>query len=147
MFLPESGRVTQIAKSAMDESWAEEVEKRNAPVLVIIEGLTMYLSEPDVRKILDIIGNHFNNVTVFMETMSPFAVKHIKEKSIEQSKAKFTWGVKSGREVQLFAPAFRFVCDRSLAEGMKAIKPSYKLIAWIPCIRNISNKISELVKG
>lgn len=33
----------------------------------------MYLTEPDVRKILEIIGNNFSNVTVFMETMSPYS--------------------------------------------------------------------------
>lgn len=143
-FLPESGAVSQIAKSAMDESWAGEIEKREAPVLVIIEGLTMYLSEADVKNILAIIGGNFTGATVFMETMSPFAVRHIKEKSIEQSKAKFSWGIKSGKEVERFAPSFRFVCDRSLAEGMKEISPFYKFVAWIPFIRNVSNKITVL---
>lgn len=145
-FLPESGAVSQIAKSAMDVSWVECIEKRNAPVLVIIEGLTMYLSEDDVKKILGIIDGNFTDVTVFMETMSPFAVKHVKEKSIEGSKAKFSWGIKSGKEIESLAPSFRFVCDRSLAEGMKRIKSSYKLLSRIPFIRNISNKITVLEK-
>ena len=34
-----------IAKSAMDESWAEVVGKQKGKVLVVIEGLTMYLTE------------------------------------------------------------------------------------------------------
>lgn len=146
-FLPEDGAVSQIAKSATDESWTEEIELSAAPVLVIIEGLTMYLSEADVKKMLEIIGGRFENVTVLMETMSPFAVGHIKEKSIEASKAKFSWGVKSGKEVERFAPEFRFVCDRSLVEGMKVLNPLYKLVAWIPAIRSISNKITVLEKG
>ena len=34
--------------------------------------------------------------SVFVETMNPVMVKRFKEKSIEGSNAKFTWGVKNG---------------------------------------------------
>ena len=40
--LPEGGAVTQIAMSAMDD-WGSRIEETDAPVLIIIEGLTMYL--------------------------------------------------------------------------------------------------------
>ena len=45
--LPENGRISQIAMSAM-EDWGGEIKESDAPVLVIIEGLTMYLSEADI---------------------------------------------------------------------------------------------------
>lgn len=143
-FLDENGRASTIAKSAMDESWAKDVESPKADTLVIIEGLTMYLTEQDVKKILSIILNNFSDVTVFAEIMSPFMVKHIKEKSIEASKAKFTWGARSGAELERLAPAFRYVNDRSLVEGMEKIYPIYKIIGKIPFVRNMSNKISVL---
>ena len=40
--LPESGAVTQIAMSAMDD-WGAAIAEKDAPILVILEGLTMYL--------------------------------------------------------------------------------------------------------
>ena len=43
-FLQEDGPVYQIAESAMDGKWADMVEYAGEPVLVIIEGLTMYLN-------------------------------------------------------------------------------------------------------
>ena len=46
--LPENGRISQIAMSAM-EDWGGEIKESDAPVLVIIEGLTMYLSKADFR--------------------------------------------------------------------------------------------------
>ena len=128
----------------MDDSWAREVEPTEEQVLVIIEGLTMYLCETDVRKILSIIADAFANAEVIMEIMSPFAVKHIREKSILDSKAKFTWGLKSGKELEQLAPSFRWVEDVSLAEGMKMMTPSYRLVSWIPAVRNISNKLAVL---
>lgn len=144
-FLKEEGRVSQIACSAMEERWGGLIEARS-DTLVIVEGLTMYLSEADVRKILDIIGKSFASATVFMETMSPFSVKHIHERSIEKSEAKFSWGIRDGRALAAIAPEFRFVCDRSLTEGMKVLKPSYRWIAWIPLVRRIANKITVLQK-
>ena len=95
-FLTENGPVYQIAKSAMDASYVDEIEYAGENVLVVIEGFTMYLKEADVLQIFSIIEKAFPKVTVMVETMSPFVVKHVKEKSIEGSNAKFTWGIKNG---------------------------------------------------
>ena len=40
--LPESGAISQLAMSAMDD-WGAAIRETDAPALVIIEGLTMYL--------------------------------------------------------------------------------------------------------
>ena len=73
--------------------------------------------------------------------MAPFVVNHITEKSIEGSKAKFTWGVKNGKELEKLIPPFRSRKDVSLVEGMKVFMPVYKVLGKIPVVRNISNKI------
>lgn len=146
-FLNESDRICMIAKSAMDESWAEVVGKQKGKVLVIIEGLTMYLTEADVKQILEIVDKHFDDVEVIMETMNPFVVKHVKEKSIEASRAKFSWGISSGKEVEKIAPSFQWIKDVSLTEGMKVMYPAYGLIGWIPAVQNIANRLVVLRKG
>lgn len=94
--MPESGSVSQIAMSAMDD-WGSLITEAGAPALVIIEGLTMYLSQADVQRIFAVIAARFESVTVFVETMNPMVVKSFKEKSIEGSNAKFTWG-RQGRQ-------------------------------------------------
>ena len=48
--LPESGSISQLAMSAMDD-WGAAVEGPSGPALVIIEGLTMYLTQADVQRI------------------------------------------------------------------------------------------------
>lgn len=143
-FVEENGPVSTIAKSAMDKEWASQIEEPQGKVLVIIEGLVMYLAEQDVKQILSIIGSHFNHARVIMETMNPWVVGHMKEKSIEATKAKFTWGIKSGRELEQLAPEFTWEKDVSLVEGMKVIMPVYHLMGWIPAVKSISNKLSVL---
>ena len=106
----------------------------------------MYLCENDIRKMFSIIEKSFQKITVMVETMSPFVVKHVKEKSIEGSNAKFTWGVKNGKELQGIIPEFYVWQEVSLVEGMKELMPVYRVIGKIPTVRNISNKIIVLEK-
>ena len=146
-FLPETGPIYQIAKSAMDDFYMDDIDYHGENVLVIIEGLTMYLCEKDIRKIFSIIERSFQKVTVMVETMSPFVVRHVKEKSIEGSNAKFTWGVKNGTELQRIVPKFSTSQEVSLVEGMKELMPVYYVIGKIPVVRKISNKIIVLEKG
>ena len=144
--LPESGAVTQIAMSAMD-GWGSRIEETDAPVLIIIEGLTMYLTEADVQRIFAVIAGRFDAATVLVETMNPMVVKRFKEKSIEGSNAKFTWGVKDGRALAALLPDFRFVAEHGLTEGMAVFQTIYRLLDKLPAVRNISNRIVVLERG
>jgi len=141
--LPERGAISQLAMSAMDD-WGAAIRETDAPALVIIEGLTMYLSEADVRRIFEVIAARLPKAEVFVETMNPAVAKRFKERSIEGSHAKFTWGVKDGRALAALLPGFRFVEEHSLTEGMAMFAPVYKLLDKLPAVRNISNKIIVL---
>lgn len=141
--LPESGSISQLAMPAMDD-WGAAVEGPSGPALVIIEGLTMYLTQADVQRIFAVIAGRFPAATVFTETMNPMVVKRFKEKSIEGSKAKFTWGVKDGRALAALLPGFRLAGEHCLTEGMAAFVPVYRLLDKLPLIRNISNRIAIL---
>ena len=141
--LPESGSISQLAMPAMDD-WGAAVEGPSGPALVIIEGLTMYLTQVDVQRIFAVIAGRFPAATVFTETMNPMVVKRFKEKSIEGSKAKFTWGVKDGRALAALLPGFRLAGEHCLTEGMAAFVPIYRLLDKLPLIRNISNRIAFL---
>lgn len=144
--LIETGPIYQIAKSAMDETYTNTIHNEGEDVLVIIEGLTMYLTEIDIKKIFSIIKHAFSNVTIMVEVMSPFMVNHIKEKSIEDSCAKFTWGIKNGKELEKLIPSFSFLKEVSLVEGMKQLMPIYHVLGKIPFISHVSNKIIVLEK-
>lgn len=106
----------------------------------------MYLSQADVQRIFAVIAARFESVTVFVETMNPMVVKSFKEKSIEGSNAKFTWGIKDGKALAALLPGFRLVEEHSLTEGMAKFVPVYKLLDKLPAVRGISNKIIVLEK-
>ena len=144
-FLPESGAISQIVMSAM-EDWGSEISEQNVPVLILIEGLTMYLNAKDVQQIFAVISSRFSQAAIFVETMNSMIVKRFKERSIEGSHAKFTRGIKNGKALAELLPGFRFIEEHSLMEGMVAFVPIYKLLDRLLAVRSISNKIVVLKK-
>ncbi len=144
--LPESGAISQIALSAMDD-WGGQIAESGAPALIVIEGLTMYLTQADVQRIFAVIARRFSRATVLVETMNPMVVKRFKEKSIDGSHAKFTWGVKDGRALASLLPGFRFVEEHGLTEGMAVFVPIYKVLDKLPAVRSISNRIVVLERA
>ena len=141
--LPEDGAISQIAMSAMDD-WGGRIAEQDVPVLVVIEGLTMYLTQADVQRIFAVIAGRFQSAAVLVETMNPVVVKRFREKSIEGSHAKFIWGVKNGAALAALLPDFRLLEEHSLTEGMAVFAPIYRVLDKIPAVRNISNKIIVL---
>lgn len=131
--------------SAM-EDWGSEISEQNVLVLIVIEGLTMYLNAKDVQQIFAVISSRFSQAAIFVETMNSMIVKRFKERSIEGSHAKFTWGIKNGKALAELLPGFRFIEEHSLTEGMAAFVPIYKLLDRLPAVRSISNKIVVLKK-
>ena len=142
--LPEKNEtISQLAMSAMD-GWGAKIAETNAPALIIIEGLTMYLAQTDVQQIFRVISGRFQDATVFVETMNPMVVRRFQEKSIAASGAHFTWGVKDGETLAALLPDFRFMEEHGLTEGMAVFVPIYKLLDKIPAVRSISNRIVVL---
>ncbi len=137
----ESGRVSTIGCSCLDPAWAKQVTVRGK-MLFIIEGLSMYLTKEEVRQMLSIIRDQFDNAYVVMECLCPKFVKKEKiEKSIQSTGAAFTWGADSFEEMADVAEGFHKVKNDNILRGMATVNPVYRLVTWIPAVKKISQKI------
>jgi len=139
-YVQETDKIKMLAYSAMDETWCKYIKQNDEDVLVIVEGLSMYLNEKDVKKILKNISSNYN-ATVFFEILNPMFVNKRVEKSI---KANFTYGCKNGLGLVDLDNNMKFIKDYSLSEKMVEINKIYKVLNKIPFIYNLSNKISVL---
>ncbi|MBR5504072.1 MAG: class I SAM-dependent methyltransferase [Methanobrevibacter sp.] len=144
-YIEDTDRVKTLAYSAMDSSWASKIES-GEDILFIIEGLTMYLKQNDVKKILNIIDDNFDSCTIFVEIMPPIAVRNTKEKSVEETNAKFIWGLKKGYELRKLNSNFNWIMDVNLFDGLDIYKPMYRIFSWIPFIRSRMDYIAVLTK-
>ena len=144
-YIEDSDRLKTLPYLAMDPAWVEEIRIRN-DVLFIIEGLTMYLNQKDVMDIINIIDENFDKCTVFMEIMPPISVKNTKEESIEDTDAKFIWGVEKGYELTKFNPNFKWIKDVNLFDGVNIFKPHYRIFTWLPMLRKRMDYIAVFDK-
>ena len=144
-YIEDTERVKTLAYSAMDPNWAQEIEIRK-DVLFIVEGLTMYLTQKDVKDIINVIDSNFDKCTVFMEIMPPISVKNTKEASIEDTDSKFIWGVEKGHELTKLNPNFKWIRDVNLFDGVNVYKPHYRIVTWLPLLRKRMDYIAVLEK-
>lgn len=145
-YIEDTDRVKTLSYSAMDEKWVDEIKIESGNVLIIIEGLTMYLQENDVSDILKIINANFMHCTIFMEIMPPISVEKTREISVEETDSKFIWGLKKGYELMNINPNFKWIKDVNLFDGANKYKPIFRLFTWIPMIRNRMDYIAVLEK-
>ena len=143
----ESGRISTIACSVLDPAWTEQVKVRGK-MLFIIEGLTMYMSAEDVKTMLGIIRENFDNAYVCMETLCPWFVKKEGiEKSIKATGATFTWGANCFDDLKGIADGFKKVKDDNIVRGMLTLNPAYRLVTWMPIVKKFAEKILVFEKA
>lgn len=137
----ESGRIITIGKSAMDETWADDIKVRNK-MLFIIEGLTMYLTPKEVEKMLSIIHDNFDNAYVLMETTSKMWIdRQSLEKSVQDTGSRFIFGADTFEDIQHLAKGFKRVKDDNIIRGMVEIKPILKPFKNLSVVKKITEKI------
>ena len=90
--LEDGERHCTIAASALDPDWPDQLGEGEASgdVLVIIEGLSMYLEQDEVRSLMDIIAARLPGATVLIEVMPRLFQKYGRERSVEDAGARYT---------------------------------------------------------
>lgn len=108
-FFEESDRRHFIAKSLLDFTWMDSIHRQpNQPMLVIYEGVAMYLSEADNRALLQQIEARFSPVEVLFDVLSRKSAKTTQQHdTVSKTNAEFKWGIDQSNELESWSPAIR----------------------------------------
>jgi O-methyltransferase involved in polyketide biosynthesis len=133
-FYPEDKRYHLLAASVTDLVWVDKVEAGGRPVLVVAEGLLMYLGEVDVKRLLlrlhvafpgcRLIADVFSRMTARSATQHP---------SLKHTGATIGWGIDDPHEIESWSPAIHlleewyFTQDPDLAHLNLGYRLAYKL--------------------
>jgi O-methyltransferase involved in polyketide biosynthesis len=91
-----------IASSVTESGWLDAVDG-GGDVLVIAEGLFMYLGEDDIRTLFDKLRQKFVGVTLIFDAYSRATVKHsAKHPSLKRTGAVIRWGVDAPAEIEAY---------------------------------------------
>ncbi|HTY30476.1 class I SAM-dependent methyltransferase [Mycobacterium sp.] len=101
--------------SSVTDNWLDEIPG-DGPMLMVAEGLVMYLTEPQVRTLLQRLTDRFASGELLFDTVSPMGPRLSKlfTKSITK------WGIRDARDIERWNPRLRLLeqstpgalCDR-----------------------------------
>jgi O-Methyltransferase involved in polyketide biosynthesis len=90
-----------IASSVTDLKWIESIKVAKNEVLVIAEGLFMYLSENEIKALFDALKSKFESYTVIFDAFSKLTAKSSKNHpSLKKTGAIVKWGVDVPQEIE-----------------------------------------------
>ena len=112
--LGEGPRHPLIAASATDPAWPRQVRPESAAgdVLVIVEGLTMYLTATETAQMMSVIARGLPGATVLVEVMSPLFARYGRERSVVGTGSRFSYGCSGAAELcRTVAPGYTALHD------------------------------------
>ena len=99
-----------ITASVTNLEWIAQVSAEKRPVLVVAEGLLMYLDEEDVRRLFLQLRQSFPNCRLVADVFSRLTARTaIKHASLKQTGATLGWGIDDPHEIETWAPGIRLL--------------------------------------
>lgn len=137
-FMEENQRYKMISKSIFDDSWIEEVNKHNLPILLIAEGLLMYFEKKDVNKLFDTFIEKFVQTEFIFDVIHTSLIKHSdKHDSVKTMNTKFKWGLASREELLAINKKLKLKDEWSLFDYHKDRWRWIRYITMIPKIKRL----------
>jgi O-methyltransferase involved in polyketide biosynthesis len=143
-FFTPGERYHTIAASVTGLEWVDKVAAGGRPVLVIAEGLLMYLDEADVRRLMLRLHETFPGcrliADVFSRRMARSATSH---PSLKQTGATLGWGIDDPSELEEWAPGLRlleewyFTDDPDRARLSLGYRVAYRLAGVFKMVRRV----------
>ena len=97
-FYEENSKHKMIGSSVIDYKWLKEI-KTNKNIMIVAEGLTMYLSEEEIKELLAQINNKLGDVHLLFDAYSKKGVKSSKIKNpVNQMNAEVKYGIDNPEE-------------------------------------------------
>ena len=79
-YFAESEHYRMLSSDVREGAWLEAVPE-GVPAIVVMEGISMYLPQPELKAALKQLTRHFSSVHLLMDTYTCFAVKATKYKN------------------------------------------------------------------
>jgi O-methyltransferase involved in polyketide biosynthesis len=144
---PERDGYRTIGSSVTDPRWLDEVPE-GGPVMVVAEGLLMYLTAPDVGRLLRRLTRRFDSGQLAFDAVSPLGLRLQRLVPVVRSTgASLRWGVAGPREVERLVPGLELVTEltaadladaRALGRFSRPFRLRLRLVNGIPPLRRLA---------
>ena len=142
--LPAADSVHPIGSSVTDLAWLEQVPADRS-VLVVAEGLVMYLEELPGRELFRAIVERFPSGQLIFDSLSRFGVRMQRfNRAVAKVKAQMHWGIDGVAELESISPRLRCITAMSAFDLLRDtdLKPRFRILIQltrhIPPVRNLA---------
>jgi O-methyltransferase involved in polyketide biosynthesis len=111
-FFEETPHYHFLPKSMFDESWFDDVDDKDRPVLIVAEGLIMYFSENELRPFMTRLADRFRGAEMLVEVMGPALVGRSRlhdSVSKMDNAPEFKWGITDSKELTSWHSGIEFL--------------------------------------
>lgn len=109
-FYPASERYHLIASSVTDLEWMAMVMAADRPVLVVAEGLLMYLGEVQVKQLFLQLQKVFPNCRLIADVFSQMTARSATQHpSLKHTGAAIGWGIDDPHQIEAWSPGIHLI--------------------------------------
>jgi O-methyltransferase involved in polyketide biosynthesis len=104
-FFTESERYHMIDSSVTDLDWVDRIDVGERPLMVVAEGLLMYLDEAEVRRLVLRLHKTFPGCRLVADAFSRLTARSAtNHPALKSTGATIGWGIDNPRELEAWAP-------------------------------------------
>lgn len=127
----ETAHYRYIPSSVTDWGWMDKIECSSKPVLVIAEGLLMYLHEQDIKLLLVKMRDKFKDIIFIFDAYSVLTAKQAKKHpSLKKTGATIHWGIDSPKTLESFGSGISHIKTIYLTSGnaIRVLPSRYRIM-------------------
>jgi O-methyltransferase involved in polyketide biosynthesis len=147
-FYEETERYHFISSSVTDLGWMDRISSYSRPVLVIAEGLLMYLTEDEVKALILKLKEAFPRCELVFDAYSVFTAKHARSHpSIKKTGASIQWGLDDATSIEQWAEGIRLKEEWyfTQAESINTLGFGYRLLFMIASLFTAAQKAHRIL--
>jgi O-methyltransferase involved in polyketide biosynthesis len=141
-FYQENDNYHMIATPVTDLSWIDQVEAQGRPVLVLAEGLMMYLREAEVKSLVLRLKEIFPGCHLVFDVFSQMTAKSVgAHPSLQKTGASVYWGIDDNRQIESWEEGIQlqeewfFTQSEALDKFSPGFRLALRLAGLIPAAR------------
>lgn len=109
-FYGETDKYCLMPSSVTESEWLDEIPKDRQHYIVVAEGLSMYLTENDIRQLCSRLMDRCGGFTLIMDAYSELTARSAKNHpSLKRTGAVIRWGIDDPTKVEKWGEDIRFV--------------------------------------
>ena len=147
-FYPETPTYHLIPSSVTDLDWIDTIAAQERPVLVVAEGLLMYLSENEVRALFLKLREAFPGCSLACDVYSAVTARRAKDHpSLKKTGAVLQWGIDDAHDIEQWAAGIQLVEEWYFAQAdeIDRLGIGYRLTFRLAGLFAMANKAHRIL--